>query len=109
MFHDYIRRARHVPSVYVREETRYKTQPSDDLRKAHLNFLTERGDQGKVLLAGRFSDKLGALIVWRVESVEEAQRFASEDPYVRASLVEYTLREWVTALDYTKNPPLRPT
>jgi uncharacterized protein len=95
--------------MYVREETTYRTKPSDDQRRIHLKFLREQGDKGKVVMAGRLADGLGALIIWEVESVEEAQKIASGDPYAKAGLVAYTLREWAPTFDYTKNPPVTPS
>jgi uncharacterized protein len=95
--------------MYVREETAYKTKPSDDQRKGHLKFLREQGDRGRLVMAGRLTDGLGALIVWNVESIEEAQKLAVEDPYAKAGLVTYTLREWAPIFDYTKSPPVTPS
>jgi uncharacterized protein YciI len=49
--------------MYMREETAYKTKPSDEQRRTHLKFLREQGDKGKVVMAGRLADGLGALII----------------------------------------------
>ena len=37
--------------------------------------------QGRVVLAGPLTDKTGSLIVIEADSLEDAQRFAREDPY----------------------------
>ena len=56
-------------------------------------------------MGGRFVDAKGALIIWRVESVEEARSIAQRDPLVAENLVTYDIREWPPAFDYTKSPP----
>jgi uncharacterized protein YciI len=50
-------------------------------RPAHLANLEPLNIQGKVILAGPLTDKTGSLIVIEADSLEEAQRFAREDPY----------------------------
>ena len=51
-------------------------------REAHLQRLQEWAQQGKVILAGPFTDKTGSLIVVEAETLEEVQTFAKEDPYM---------------------------
>jgi uncharacterized protein YciI len=50
-------------------------------RPAHLAKMELLNAQGRVLLAGPLTDKTGSLIVIEVDSLEDAQRFAHEDPY----------------------------
>ena len=50
-------------------------------RPAHLAKMELLNAQGRVLLAGPLTDKTGSLIVIEVDSLEDAQRFAREDPY----------------------------
>lgn len=50
-------------------------------RPAHLANMELLDAQGRVVLAGPLTDKTGSLIVIEAESLEEAQRFAREDPY----------------------------
>ena len=50
-------------------------------RAAHLAGLEPLSREGRVLLAGPFTDQAGSLIVIEAESLEEAKRVAQEDPY----------------------------
>ena len=50
-------------------------------REAHLKRLEAWAQQGKVILAGPLTDKIGSLIVVEAESLEEVQAFANDDPY----------------------------
>ena len=51
-------------------------------RPAHLANMEPLDRAGKVVLAGPFTDKTGSLIVIEADSLEEAQTFAREDPYM---------------------------
>ncbi len=50
-------------------------------RQAHLANMEPLDQAGRVVLAGPLTDKTGSLIVIEAASLEEAQRFAREDPY----------------------------
>jgi len=50
-------------------------------RPAHLANLQPLDQAGRVLLAGPLTDKTGSLIVIEADSLEEARKFALEDPY----------------------------
>ncbi len=51
-------------------------------RDSHRERLTALEKDGKLVLAGPFSDGTGSLIVIKAESLAEAEAFAQEDPYV---------------------------
>ncbi len=50
-------------------------------RPAHLAKMEPLDREGRVVLAGPLTDKTGSLIVIEADSLEEAHRFAQEDPY----------------------------
>lgn len=57
-------------------------------REAHLAWINEWRDAGKLLLAGAVGrPPHGAAIVFDVDDRAEVERFAAEDPYVLAELV----------------------
>jgi uncharacterized protein len=57
-------------------------------RDKHLARINEWRDQGKITLAGALgSPPHGAAIVFEVEDPAEIERFAEDDPYVKAELV----------------------
>jgi len=61
------------------------------------------GARGKLALSGRFADAKGALIIWRVNSLTEAEELARGDPYYQAGLIDYQLREWNLSLKFPEN------
>ena len=50
-------------------------------RQEHRERLMKRAEEGRLLLAGPFTDYSGSLIIIDAESEEEAQTFARTDPY----------------------------
>lgn len=57
-------------------------------RDAHLAWINEWREDGKLVLAGALgSPPHGAAIVFEVDDPSEVERFAAEDPYVVAGLV----------------------
>lgn len=64
------------------------------VRPAHLQYLNEWYQKGKVVMAGPFTDKQGGMVIYRAESMEEATRLAQEDPAVKEGARSLTLREW---------------
>lgn len=50
-------------------------------RPAHLAKMEPLDKAGRIVLAGPLTDKTGSLIVIEADSLEEAQKFAREDPY----------------------------
>lgn len=60
----------------------------------HYDFLARLREQGRLELAGPFSDKSGGAYVLKVESLEAAQGLAYSDPvYVTGSSL-VTVYEW---------------
>ena len=51
-------------------------------RPAHLAHLGELNKQGRIVLAGPFTDGAGSLIVVAADSLEETWELVSRDPYV---------------------------
>ena len=50
-------------------------------RPGHLERLQALATEGRLILAGPFTDKAGSLVVIEADSLEEAKTFAQEDPY----------------------------
>lgn len=57
-------------------------------RTAHLANLEPLDKQGRVILAGPLTDKAGSLLVLELETQEEAERFARNDPYTVHGIFE---------------------
>ena len=60
-------------------EDSYDKRPQH--RDEHLKRLEELDREGKLIMAGPFTDKTGSLIVIEADSLEEAEAFAKNDPY----------------------------
>jgi len=56
------------------------------LREAHLDNLRPLVAQGRVKLAGPFTDGSGSLIILDVNSEAEARAFAEKDPYTKGGV-----------------------
>jgi len=69
-------------------------------RSAHLAMVREAHARGELLLAGALGDPPdGALLVFRGESAEVAERFAGADPYVTNGLVtRWRVRPWAVVI-----------
>ncbi|MFC0214228.1 YciI family protein [Paenibacillus chartarius] len=63
-------------------------------RPAHLEYLSRLFDQGKVIMAGPFTDGKGGLVLYKTETVEEARELAEQDPVVLHGARTLELREW---------------
>ncbi len=57
-------------------------------RAAHLANLEPLNRQGRVLLAGPFTDQAGSLIIIEANSLEEAKQIAQDDPYTVHGIFE---------------------
>ncbi len=50
-------------------------------RPEHLERLESLAKQGRLILAGPFTDQAGSLVVIEADSLAEAEKIAQEDPY----------------------------
>ena len=69
-------------------------------RPAHLARVREAHARGELMLAGALGDPPdGALLVFRGETPEVAERFARADPYVTGGLVtRWRVRPWAVVI-----------
>ena len=65
-------------------------------REAHLKLIREAHARGEIVMAGALGDPVEqALIIFRAESPEAAERFARVDPYVTQGVgLNPTVRPW---------------
>ena len=61
----------------------------EQTRPAHLDWLKDEIDNGRLILAGRQEDQSGGLLVTGDISPDEAQNVIESDPYQQAGLVQY--------------------
>jgi uncharacterized protein YciI len=63
-------------------------------RQDHLDYLEARRLEGKIFANGRFSDGWGGLVIYKTETLEEAQQLANNDPFVLTGARNVEVHEW---------------
>jgi len=61
----------------------------DRTRPAHLAWLKEAIDDGRLILAGRLDDQSGAVLITGDIGADEAEDLITTDPYSQAGVVRY--------------------
>ncbi|MGI9044508.1 MAG: YciI-like protein [Gemmatimonadaceae bacterium] len=79
-----------------------------EFRPAHLQLARAAQDRGELVLGGALTNPVdGAVLLFRGESAEVAENFASTDPYVLNGLIkEWRVREWTTVVGAEAATPL---
>jgi uncharacterized protein len=79
-------------------------------RDEHLRKAWAASDRGELVLGGALTDPTdGALLLFRGESREVAERFACTDPYVTNGVVKrWYVREWRTVAGLHAAAPSHP-
>jgi uncharacterized protein YciI len=82
----------------------------DQFRDEHLALASDASTRGELLLAGALSDPVdGAVLLFKSEAPEVAERFAAVDPYVRHGLVtRWRIRPWTTVAGVNATSPVKP-
>jgi len=72
------------------------TEKRKPYREEHLSMVTKAYENGTIVMAGALAEPAdGAVIVFKGESVEIAENFAKNDPYVKNGLITtWTVRQW---------------
>jgi uncharacterized protein YciI/heme-degrading monooxygenase HmoA len=79
-------------------------------REAHLEKAWKASERGDLVLAGAFARPLdGAVLLFKGNSPEVAEKFAKDDPYVTSGAVKrWYVREWTTVAGDAAATPIRP-
>lgn len=79
-------------------------------REAHLELAWAAHDRGELVLGGALADPVdGAILLFRSDSPQTAERFAREDPYVKNGLVRsWRVRPWTTVVGSDASAPAGP-
>jgi uncharacterized protein YciI len=64
------------------------------IRPAHLEYLNQLFLEEKVVMAGPFTDKQGGMVIYKADTMEEAEQLAKADPVVAQGARTLQLREW---------------
>lgn len=81
-----------------------------EFRAEHLAKAWESSARGELVLGGALADPVdGAVLLFRGDSPEVAEKFATGDPYVTRGLVKkWQVREWTTVAGEGAAKPIRP-
>jgi uncharacterized protein len=61
----------------------------EQTRPAHLEFLKEEVESGRLLLAGRQEDGSGGMLITADLSAEDVEELLARDPYTQAGVANY--------------------
>ena len=80
-----------------------------EFRDAHLEMAWKASERGELLLGGALSNPVdGAVLLFRGDSPEVAEKFARVDPYVTSGAVKrWHVREWTTVAGEDSATPIR--
>lgn len=79
-----------------------------EFRQAHLSKAWHASDRGELVLAGALANPPdGAVLLFKGDAPEVAEKFAKTDPYVTSGLVRrWYVREWTTVAGSDAATPL---
>lgn len=79
-----------------------------EIQKQHIAHLQAHGEAGHIVIAGPFGDQedatLRGMCLYRVASLDEARRLASEDPAVKAGRLKVEVMTWWVEKGYMTFP-----
>jgi len=80
-----------------------------EFRKEHLALSWQACERGELILAGALADPVdGAVLLFKGNSPEAAERFVAADPYVKHGLVTlWRVRPWNTVVGEDATSPVR--
>jgi uncharacterized protein YciI len=76
-------------------------------RNVHLKLGWEAAERGELVVAGALANPVdGAVLLFKGDSAEVAEKFAKADPYVTNGIVKrWYVREWTTVIgEIAANP-----
>jgi uncharacterized protein YciI len=82
-----------------------------EFRGAHLNMAWKASERGELVLGGALANPLdGAVVLFKGDSPEVAEKFARADPYVANGIVKrWYVREWTTVAGNDAATPVSPS
>ena len=77
------------------------------MQEGHLANFQKLGEAGKLIVAGPFSDngELRGMLIFKLESVDEARKLMDADPTLKAGRLTLDLHPWFAAAGLRVNPP----
>lgn len=66
-----------------------------ETRPRHREYLRSLLDEGKLLMSGPWVDETGAMFIYNVDDLAEAERMLDADPYQDAGVIANArIKEW---------------
>ncbi|MHA1950604.1 MAG: YciI family protein [Candidatus Thorarchaeota archaeon] len=84
--------------VMLRPANDYGSPETEQRVSEHFAHLQQLQKDGKLIMAGRFSEVLIGLVMLETESREEAANIMENDPAVKAGIFHAELYPWRIAL-----------
>lgn len=80
------------------------TDRRQDVRPKHREYLSGLVEQGKVLMSGPFGDDSGAIVIYDVADLSEAQELMANDPFAQNGIiVDATVKTWKVVMARDKS------
>lgn len=67
---------------------------NQEVRPAHLRYISDLYETGQVFAAGPFLDGKGGMVIYECEDAVEADRLAQADPVVACGARTVEVRPW---------------
>jgi hypothetical protein len=82
-----------------------------EFRNVHLSLAWKASERGELVLGGALANPTdGALLLFKGDSPEVAEKFAKADPYVTNGIVKrWYVRQWMTVAGEDAATPVRPS
>lgn len=84
--------------IYLRgdQATEYSKEELEEIQKGHLANINKYAEEGKINIAGPFGDdtEKRGILIFDVNTLEEAEKILAEDPAVKAGRLKYELHPW---------------
>jgi uncharacterized protein YciI len=81
-----------------------------EFRGAHLDMAWKASERGELVLGGALTNPVdSAVLLFKGDSPEVAEKFAKADPYVTGGIVKrWYVREWMTVAGEGASKPIHP-
>jgi uncharacterized protein len=104
---------RYVVGLFHRgpNSTPQETDETRRIQEGHMANIRKMAEAGKLIVAGPFMDggDLRGMLIFKLDSVDEAMALVAADPAVQAGRLTIELHPWFAAAGLRINEPKAPT
>ena len=83
-----------MPEFVVISQLAVDREKLTPFRSSHQAYMAKLKAEGRMRMAGRFTDGRGGMYILVADDLPAAKRLADDDPYHSNGLRGYELREW---------------